>query len=525
MRNCPNCGGGLKYDIASKQLGCPNCSSSFPVESIPEARMAQGVDMDGTMQAMIFTCPQCGGEVMSTSETAAGFCSFCGASVQLQGRMANETMPTKIVPFQITKQQCLESFRKHTNDYFFSPSDMRKGDAKLEFRGIYMPYWDYTVHQQAHIHRTYKSEYRSGDYRIIDHYNFDWDLNQDIENIQHDASLAFNDDVGIAISPFKPEDAVDFNSGYMEGFYADLADTKAEDYAKFAIDSAVEHTEKAISNKTKGSRTDAGPRGNQEFGGAITKKGLSLFPVWFMSYKSGDRVAYSAVNGQTGKVYVDLPVSIPRFFGLMALMTIILFIPANLFLTPTPQMDVGIAMILSIAASVLFTVVGGNILKRDGLTGKDKDGIAQQGGDQKKKMPKPLFILLCVVGGIFGLFLLIIIVGAGAGAVFESLLPPLLAIVAAAVAEVIYLGRRSKFVEANGKGLFPAPVLALVSAVIGLVVVKINPVSDFWFYSITIISMVTAAVSLISVISLRNLLCTRRAPEFDTHKGGDHRAK
>ena len=61
----------------------------------------------------------------------------------------------------------------------------------------------------------------------------------------------------------------------------------------------VKYTEKAIAKKTKGLRTDKGPRGNEEFHGRITKRGLSLFPVWFLSYRSGNRIAYSVVNGQT----------------------------------------------------------------------------------------------------------------------------------------------------------------------------------------------------------------------------------
>ncbi|MBR1628051.1 MAG: hypothetical protein IJ679_02140, partial [Lachnospiraceae bacterium] len=259
MRSCPNCGGGLKFDIASQGLKCPNCSSGFHIGEVPESRQAKA---DGALGAMIFTCPQCGGEVFSTSETAASFCSFCGASVQLAGRMADQQMPEKIVPFKITREECAGKFRSHVQNYFFSPNDLKADNAKLEFRGIYMPYWDYKVHQQGHVHRKYEDEHRSGDYRIISHYDFDWDLNEDIDEIQHDASTSFDDDLGLAIAPFNPKDSVPFDSSYMEGFYGDVADTKWEDYADFALNEAVDCTEKAIALKTQGIRTDHGPVGN-----------------------------------------------------------------------------------------------------------------------------------------------------------------------------------------------------------------------------------------------------------------------
>ncbi|MBR1635227.1 MAG: hypothetical protein IJ682_09240 [Lachnospiraceae bacterium] len=508
MRSCPNCGGGLKFDIGSQKLKCPSCSSMFPVGEIPEVRAAKA---DGTMDAMIFSCPQCGGEVWSTSETAAGFCSFCGASVQLEGRMAAEKMPEQIIPFQITGKECGKRFREHVKKYFFSPSDLSQENAKMEFRGIYMPYWDYTVHQEAHIDREYRDEHRSGDYRIVRYYDFDWDLNEDIEAIQHDASRSFNDDVGVAIAPFEPEKRVAFDSGYMEGFYGDVADTQWEDYADFAIDEAVGYTERAIRTKTKGTRTDKGPTGNDEFHGRIIKRQLSLFPVWFLSYRSGNRVAYSAVNGQTGKVHVDLPVSPAKFAGLTAAITAVLFVFFLQLFTPSPQTDVGIAMIMSIAASAIFTVMTQKILERDELLEKKEK---KEGSNRKKGL-----ILGCTGSC---LIVIVLFVSILVGLVFFI---EIAAAVIALWALVRYLQRNKLFVKANGQGVFPSPLLAFAAALLGIAVVLWNPVSDFWYYGITALAMAAAAISLGSIIALRNMLSTRRLPQFDTHKGGDHRAR
>ena len=378
MRSCPNCGGALKFDIGSQQLKCNSCSSLFPVGQVQEARAAKAA---GTVEAMIFSCPQCGGEVWSTSETAAGFCSFCGASVQLAGRMSEERMPEQIVPFQIAREECSSLYRKHIRKYIFSPADMAHESAKMEFRGIYMPYWDYSVHQQAHISRKYDGSYRRGDYIIHDHYDFEWDLDKDIDAIQHDASQSFDDELGLAIAPFDPEGSRPFDSGYMEGFYGDVANTTWNDYADFAIDEAVKHTEKAIARKTKGLRTDKGPRGNEEFHGLITKRGLSLFPVWFLSYRSGNRIAYSVVNGQTGKVHVDLPVSLLKFFAMTAVVTVALYCILIQFLAPTPTFGVFDAMIMSVTSSIIFTVMTKKILIRDGLMEEKKE----KKPDTKKK--------------------------------------------------------------------------------------------------------------------------------------------
>ena len=38
-----------------------------------------------------------------------------------------------------------------------------------------------------------------------------------------------------------------------------------------------------------------------------------FYPVWFMSYRNGNNITYATVNGQTGKVVADFPISTSRF--------------------------------------------------------------------------------------------------------------------------------------------------------------------------------------------------------------------
>ena len=39
----------------------------------------------------------------------------------------------------------------------------------------------------------------------------------------------------------------------------------------------------------------------------------ALFPVWFLTWRKNDRVAFLVMNGETGKISADLPVDIRRF--------------------------------------------------------------------------------------------------------------------------------------------------------------------------------------------------------------------
>ena len=83
MIQCPSCGENLKFDIASQMMACEACHNQYDPYSF-DSKTSDGIegkDFDeNDYEVTVFTCPQCGGEILSTDNAAAGFCSFCGAS-------------------------------------------------------------------------------------------------------------------------------------------------------------------------------------------------------------------------------------------------------------------------------------------------------------------------------------------------------------------------------------------------------------------------------------------------------------
>ena len=88
MFACKNCGGNVKFDIKSGQLACDYCHSLFDPYAYEDKTSDAEVQKD--FEATIFTCPQCGGEILSTDDTAAGFCSFnCALQPHAEGAQAS----------------------------------------------------------------------------------------------------------------------------------------------------------------------------------------------------------------------------------------------------------------------------------------------------------------------------------------------------------------------------------------------------------------------------------------------------
>ena len=92
------------------------------------------------IDAKVFTCPQCGGEMYTTDVDATAYCSYCGASNVLQSRVEGIDAPQKIIPFSVTKNQCIETFNKLARGTLYAPREFRGAPGEGKLRPLYVPY-------------------------------------------------------------------------------------------------------------------------------------------------------------------------------------------------------------------------------------------------------------------------------------------------------------------------------------------------------------------------------------------------
>ena len=138
-----------------------------------------------------------------------------------------------------------------------------------------------------------------------------------LEGYSRDASINFDDDISDALAPYEYRQQMPFAPGYLSGFYAESGDVSAHEY-----DSAInlETKDDAVNilvndNAVKSCCENLKITPNPDEVRAkvnIESAKRTLNPVWFMSYRNGKQITYATVNGQTGKVAADLPLSPPR---------------------------------------------------------------------------------------------------------------------------------------------------------------------------------------------------------------------
>lgn len=327
MFACKNCGGNIIYDIREKKLVCRICHSSFAPENITKEN--DSVDYD-FFETTIFTCPQCGAKIMCEDNEASSFCTYCSSSTVLTSRIAKEKKPDYIIPFEKTKEECIGEFKKITRRAIFAPGELKDEKILDKFKAIYIPYWFYDVTQDSHFNLTGAEKASDGRTAFTYFYDVKGNIKGRFEGICKDASYNFSDDLGERIAPFFTDQKKKFYPSYLSGFYADVSDIPPEVYEHEAIETANDVAREIVSQEScKGDYSKmkvyaSNDEATKQFGTKVDAK-RALFPVWFMSFKKGKKVAYMTVNGQTGKAASDFPIAIPKFLLGVLILTLLFF--------------------------------------------------------------------------------------------------------------------------------------------------------------------------------------------------------
>ena len=335
---CPSCGGTLRFDVQKQKLVCEYCESEFDPDGVEETKGAvESPSFNGeTMDAKIFTCPNCGAEVFATDLDAVEYCSYCGTFVTLESRLAKIQKPSYIIPFGVTKEKCLELYKEELKKAHFLPSYMNEKNAESKFRNFYIPFWLYTqkfkpdaevkfkttvdyVEQDAE----FRQKYDVGKRR----YEVTAKVSGNVEGMIYDASVNLEDRISDEIKNFPMDSLKEFKRNVMAGSYADVADvqskTYSEDACKWGFESVAPKVQETVENK-KRSEVEGDLGKSAKFFTDVSlsqnideccesDSKLAMLPVWFLTYKIKDRVFYSVINGFTGKVFAEIPVAIKKF--------------------------------------------------------------------------------------------------------------------------------------------------------------------------------------------------------------------
>lgn len=539
MISCPSCGGNVKFDIPSQKLTCDSCRQSYDPYAFDHktSDAEENTTVENDYEVTVFTCPQCGGEILSTDNAAAGFCSFCGASTILYSRISHERRPNYIIPFKKSKEDCKQAYASLMKHAIFAPKELKDPKYIDSFRGIYMPYWAFYITQKGPLALHGEESHRSGDYIITNHYNLTGDIDSYYKGLSYDASSSFADSISEALAPYDVKGMKAFTPAYLSGFYADTADVAPSVYQSSAENTADTQTMEKLDKLSSFSsyKIKQPPSVTNALHTKTEHVDSAMFPVWFMSYRKNARVAYVTVNGQTGKVAADIPVDPVKYLFASLLLAVPIFAVIAMFFTILPTYLLTIAGALAVCTTIIYTAEVSAIIKRDTHAddlgrlyktdpGRMQNVLLNQEARKKKKssmlsrtMDKIIsgFVIMICVG-----YLLSAVLAAAAGSFRFTPILWIVIVFALAISVGVGISKRKHLPEYQSVLGYLFNIAAVLT---GAVITLLNPVSDIYYYGGTVAAMAAVAISFVDIIRYHNILSTRKLPQFDK-SGGDDRA-
>lgn len=361
--SCPACGGEMKFDPVSGKLKCEYCASLYTAEEVEEfwkekeqqAAAAQesaskpGENWDTEKDGMkTYACSTCGAELIANETTAVMRCPYCGNQTIVPGQFSGSIRPDHIIPFAHTKEQAISSYHQYYQKRFLLPKSFQTDNHVSEIQGVYVPFWLFSG--KAAIDATYDAVdvRRNQEYETLTHYDVKRKGYLSYENVPTDASERMENALMDSIEPYDMEQIKPFSLSYLPGFLAERFDVNKQDN----VERAHKRVKSTISEQTKKTVKHTRIESEQE---QVTfsdeKTGYGMFPVWLLTTRWNDKEYRFAMNGQTGKMTGDLPISVPKFLGVViAVFCAILFI-GLLFL------EVGTVLIIDLIVVAIVSMI------------------------------------------------------------------------------------------------------------------------------------------------------------------------
>lgn len=305
---CPNCGADMEYDADLGKLHCPSCGRVDEIETFPEDNINKTFSQEDGKE---YHCGNCGAIIITDNDTTATTCSFCGAGVVIEDRLSGEMAPSKLIPFSISKERAQEAFKKWAGNGRLTPRGFMTGERIKNISGMYIPFWLYDLNTRAKLYATGTKvrTYRQGDWMYTEtrYYDVYRDINLDYLKVPVDASKKMHDDLMDLIEPYDYKELKEFKSPYLVGYVAEKYNYDQGELlprAKAKIDSYIRNYINSTTSEYTSVRTK-----NIDLDTKNKSAYYTLLPVWVVYYDYKGKEYFFAMNGQTGKVVGQPPIS------------------------------------------------------------------------------------------------------------------------------------------------------------------------------------------------------------------------
>lgn len=288
-----------------------------------------------------FRCESCGAEVATDPDQRSYICPFCDSTyvVELPASQTGRQQPEFVIGFAITLEEAQEKFRAWLggNDWY-RPGDLKTSAVLDKMKGVYLPFWSFSMRADStwqasigeywYCTETYtttdakgNSVTRTRQVRETEWYPLAGKHHRYYSGYLVSGSKGLPQDQALRVQPYQLPALKRYEPWYLAGWYAEeysvpreeaLAISQQEFYRREQANIAAflpGDTHRSLSVSTTFNQVNSD---------------LCLLPMFIASYRYRGKIYRFLLNGQTGRMAGDKPVSWQRIVILVAVMIAVL---------------------------------------------------------------------------------------------------------------------------------------------------------------------------------------------------------
>ncbi len=294
---CSRCGANIEFMPATQKFHCNHCGADSDIQEYEGIT----IENDGTQNYDECTCSSCGAKLIVGENTTITVCAYCGSNQIIKNRFVGEFKPDEIIPFQIDQSKFINVYRSFVAKKKFAPDEFRFNTKITEIKGLYVPYYIFILNSKTYARG--EGYYSNDDH--TEYMYFEERFRAKFLSPQ-DASTRLNDDMMTSLEPFDFSVLKKFHPAYLNGFSAENGDEDLNELEQKAWKRSAVETRTLVNKRLE---KYSFHRGKVETGFEQISRKYVLLPVWFFSTKYQDKIYNYALNGQTGKVVGEIPLS------------------------------------------------------------------------------------------------------------------------------------------------------------------------------------------------------------------------
>jgi DNA-directed RNA polymerase subunit RPC12/RpoP len=293
------------------------------------------MNLDTTSHVETFTCSNCGATTSFDPGTRTLRCPFCGSEMAVRATGAavpTISAPQFVLPFQITKEQSSERIRTWLGSSFFAPGDLNSRAALDRGQGTYVPFWRFDAQADSqwegevsqthtrHVQRSVTNSEGKQEMRTVAEQYKTWHPRSGTHQGQHRtyvcASTGLTQAEADKLMPFPETGMLTYSDDVLVGFSSEepgvdengawqIGEQRIREMERAACAREVERLTRA--DTTLSNRQVA----------------VCYLPIWLYTYRYDNRDFRVLVNGFTGEIVGDRPVSRSKVIMTIAAVSVV----------------------------------------------------------------------------------------------------------------------------------------------------------------------------------------------------------